>query len=55
MRNEIETKRNEINENETKRNKRKRNGNEMKRNQRKQNEIDWYEENGREKIKDKAK
>jgi hypothetical protein len=28
---------------------------EMKRNQRKQNEIDWYEENGRKKIKDKAK
>ena len=55
VRNEIETKRNEINENETKRNQRKRNGNEMKRNQRKQNEIDWYEENGREKIKDKAK
>jgi len=42
VRNEIETKRNEINENETKRNQRKRNetkrnqrnGNEMKRNQR---------------------
>ena len=48
VRNEIETKwnqrkRNEINENE------------MKRNQRKQNEIDWYEENGRKKIKDKTK
>jgi hypothetical protein len=53
VRNEIETKRNEINENETKRN--QRNGNEMKRNQRKQNEIDWYEENGRKKIKDKTK
>ena len=26
-----------------------------KRNQRKQNEIDWYEENGRKKIKDKTK
>ena len=41
VRNEIETKRNEINENETKRN--QPNGNEMKRNQRnqlKQNEID---------------
>jgi hypothetical protein len=38
VRNEIETKRNEINENETKRN--QRNGNEMKRNQRKQNKID---------------
>ena len=35
VRNEIETKRNEINENETKRNE----INEMKRNQRKQNEI----------------
>ena len=34
MRNEIETKRNEINKNETKRNE-----NEIKRNQRKQNEI----------------
>ena len=53
VRNEIETKRNEINENEMKRN--QRNGNEMKRNQRKQNEIDWYEENGRKKIKDKTK
>ena len=53
VRNEIETKRNEISENETKRN--QRNGNEMKRNQRKQNEIDWYEENGRKKIEDKAK
>ena len=28
------------------------NKNETKRNQRKQNEIDWYEENGRKKIKD---
>jgi hypothetical protein len=37
VRNEIETKRNEINENETKRN--QRNENEIKRNQRKQNEI----------------
>jgi uncharacterized protein YcfL len=53
VRNEIETNRNEINENETKRNQRI--GNEMKRNQRKQNEIYWYEENGRKKIKDKAK
>jgi hypothetical protein len=26
-----------------------------KRNQRNQNEIDWYEENGRKKIKDKTK
>jgi hypothetical protein len=46
VRNEIETKRNEINENETKRNETKRNQrneNEIKRNQRKQNEI----ENGR--------
>ena len=61
VRNEIETKStktkwNEINENETKRNQR----NEMKptkakRNQLKQNEIDWYEENGRKKIKDKTK
>ena len=44
VRNEIETKRNEINENETKqnqqkRNETKRNENEIKRNQRKQNEI----------------
>ena len=58
MRNEIETKRNEMKRNqrkriETKRN--QRNGNEMKRNQRKQNEIDWYEENGKKKIKDKTK
>ena len=46
MRNEIETKRNEINENETKSTKTKRNQrneNVIKRNQRKQNEI----ENGR--------
>jgi hypothetical protein len=65
-----ETKRKEINENETKRNQQKRNEtkrnqrneNEIKRNQRKQyeinenrNEIDWYEENGRTKIKDKTK
>ena len=53
VRNEIETKRNqrkrnEINENETKSTK-------WKRNQRKQYEIDWYEENGRKKIKDKMK
>ena len=48
VRNEIETKRNEINENETKRNeinknetkRNQRNENEIKRNQRKQNEID---------------
>ena len=55
MRNEIETKRNETKRNQRKRNETKRNqrnGNEMKRNQRKQNEIDWYEENGRKKIKD---
>ena len=42
VRNEIETKRNEINENETKSTKTKRNENEIKRNQRnqrKQNEI----------------
>jgi hypothetical protein len=47
VRNEIETKRNEINENETKRNQQKRNEtkrnqrneNEIKRNQRKQNKI----------------
>jgi hypothetical protein len=44
----VKRNRNEINENETK-------WNEMKRNQRKQNEIDWYEENGRKKIKDKMK
>jgi hypothetical protein len=37
VRNEIETKRNEINENETKRNQQKRN--ETKRNQRNENEI----------------
>ena len=43
-----ETKRNEIKKNETKSKK-------WKRNQRKQNEIDWYEENGRKKIKDKTK
>jgi hypothetical protein len=44
------------NEIETKSTKTKRNEiNEMKRNQRKQNEIDWYEENGRKKIKDKTK
>ena len=53
VRNEIETKRNQRKRNETKRN--QRNGNGMKRNQRKQNEIDWYEENGRKKIKDKTK
>ena len=58
VRNEIETKRNETKSTKTKRNETKRNqrnGNEMKRNQRKQNEIDWYEENGRKKIKDKTK
>jgi hypothetical protein len=48
-----ETKRNETKSTKTKRN--QRNGNEMKRNQQKQNEIDWYEENGRKKIKDKMK
>lgn len=53
VRNEIETKRNEINENETKRNETK--PTKAKRNQLKQNEIDWYEENGRKKIKDKTK
>ena len=50
MRNEIEKKRNEINENETKSMKWKRNETKptkAKRNQLKQNEIDWYEENGR--------
>ena len=52
-RNENETKRNQQKRNETKRN--QRNENEIKRNQRKQNEIDWYEENGRKKIKDKTK
>ena len=58
VRNENETKRNETKSTKTKRNETKRNqrnGNEMKRNQRKQNEIDWYEENGRKKIKDKTK
>ena len=53
MRNEIEKKRNEINENETKSMKWKRNETKptkAKRNQLKQNEIDWYEENGRKKI-----
>ena len=58
MRNEIEKKRNEINENETKSMKWKRNETKptkAKRNQLKQNEIDWYEENGRKKIKDKTK
>jgi hypothetical protein len=49
-RNENETKRNQRNENEIKRKPTK-----AKRNQRKQNEIDWYEENGRKKIKDKTK
>ena len=48
-----EAKRNQRKRNETKRN--QRNGNEIKPNQRKQNEIDWYEENGRKKIKDKTK
>ena len=55
VRNEIETKRNEINKNETKRNQRnetkstkwKRIETKPTRNQLKQNEIDWYEENGR--------
>jgi hypothetical protein len=48
----------ESNRNETKSTKMKRNQwneNGIKRNQRKQNEIDWYEENGRKKIKDKTK
>ena len=51
VRNEIETKRNEtisMKWNETKQTK-------TKRNQQKQNEIEWYEENGRKKIKDKTK
>jgi hypothetical protein len=56
VRNEIETKRNEtkrneINENETKRNE----INEMETKWNETNEIDWYEENGRKKIKDKTK
>jgi hypothetical protein len=51
VRNEIETKRNEINENETKRNE----INEMETKWNETNEIDWYEENGRTKIKDKTK
>jgi hypothetical protein len=68
VRNEIETKRNQRKRNETKSTKTKRNETKStkwkrnktkptkaKRNQRKQNEIDWYEENGRKKIKDKTK
>ena len=56
VRNEIETKRNEINENETKRNQPKRNEiNEMETKWNETNEIDWYEENGRKEIKDKTK
>jgi hypothetical protein len=51
VRNEIETKRNEINENETKRNE----INEMETKWNETNEIDYYEENGRKKIKDKTK
>ena len=46
-----ETKRNEINENETKRNE----INEMETKWNETNEIDWYEEYGRKKIKDKTK
>ena len=52
--NEIETKRNQQKRNETKSTKWKRNKTKptkAKRNQRKQNEIDWYEENGRKKIR----
>ena len=45
VRNEIETKRNEINKNEI--NEIKTKPTKAKRNQQKQNEIDWYEENGR--------
>ena len=66
VRNEIETKRNETKRNQRKRNETKRNEineNEMKRNEinemetkwNETNEIDWYEENGRKKIKDKTK
>jgi hypothetical protein len=63
VQNEIETKRNETKSTKTKRSetkstKWKRNKTKptkAKRNQRKQNEIDWYEENGRKKIKDKTK
>jgi hypothetical protein len=47
------TKRNETKSTKWKRNKTK--PTKAKRNQRKQNEIDWYEENGRKKIKDKTK
>ena len=50
VRNEIETKRNQQKRNEMKTKQTK-----AKQNQRKQNEIDWYEENGRKKIKDKTK
>jgi hypothetical protein len=54
VRNEIETKRNQRKRNETKRNQRNETTpTKAKRNQLKQNELDWYEENGREKIKDK--
>ena len=63
VRNEIETKLNEINETKstkTKRNQRKRNETKRKRNEmetkwNETNEIDWYEENGRKQIKDKMK
>ena len=55
VRNAIETKRNQRKRSETKSTKTKRNENEIKRNQRKQNEIDWYEENGRKKIRQKKK
>ena len=47
VRNKIETKRNEINENETKRNE----INEMETKWNETNKIDWYEENGRKKIR----
>lgn len=51
-----ETKRNQRKRNETKRNQRNETKpTKAKRNQLKQNEIDWYEENGRKKIKDKTK
>jgi hypothetical protein len=53
--NEIETKRNETKSTKTKRNETK--STKTKRNETKwneTNEIDWYEENGRKKIKDKT-
>ena len=56
VRNEIETKRNETKSTKTNRNETKRNEiNEMETKWNETNEIDWYEENGRKKIKDKTK